>query len=151
MTVYVPAPHHLMPPQGHPHHPPSHGHHHSHHPHHHMAPPHHHYVYAMPPATSSSPEPQQQQQQQQQSPATASPSPPPTPEEERHESPSPSPEPPAVFDMDELDRLLSAAIQMDIQTTPPAEVSKDEPIASILTNEYVRPGLPRQPAQVLMY
>lgn len=41
----------------------------------------------------------------------------------------------AVFDMDELDRLLSAAIQADIHATPPPEVPKTETISTILTNE----------------
>ena len=72
-------------------------------------------------------------------PAAASPSPPPpSPQEDTPCSPSSStssPEPLAVFDMEELDRLLSAAIQMNIHDTPPPEVSKAEKIPAILANE----------------
>jgi hypothetical protein len=40
-----------------------------------------------------------------------------------------------IFDMDELDRHMSAAIQMDITATPPPEVPKDIVISTIVTHD----------------
>jgi hypothetical protein len=37
--------------------------------------------------------------------------------------------------MEELEDLLSKAIQMDINTTPPPELPKDQSIPAILANE----------------
>ena len=40
-----------------------------------------------------------------------------------------------VFDMEELERQLSEAIQMDITTNPPDEEPKEKEIPAILDNE----------------
>lgn len=131
VTVYPAHPYMMQPQQ--PHHPHSQGPHHGH------WHPHPHYVYTTLPPNSPA-----QESKSAVTNTSSSPPPPPSPPKSASSdgaappgggSPGSPEEHTVVFDMDELDRLLSDAIQTDIKQTPPAEVPKDESILTILTNE----------------